>query len=324
MVECLARAGDLKQARFIFEKGAWLCQPSRPLHSEQLGPCGEHLGNFPQALSHIALISAACSLDARLSANSLNLEPPADLFPIKANSGSRVRNIGAKTGNDETHRRSEFVDRADQAHRYVIPHDTCVSNCKLHRCQQRTVVREPWHCRIADITGVNVHDDQVFKTCLALPLLSQKIANENPLPNISSVTKTSPCYCGNTGALDLVRQMNLAEEGFELPESKSDDVTATPDQLADDLETMGPTSFSETRPIALQPLLTCSPGTLLEGRSPGCRTRLNHFPSKTLNKLFWPNSESESPRRSRILTQNQSPPRPSGRFMLPLSETAAR
>jgi ubiquinone biosynthesis protein len=43
------------------------------------------------------------------------------------------------------------------------------------------------------------------------------------------------------GRSDLVRQMNLAEEGFELPESKSDDVTATPDQLADDLETMGPT-----------------------------------------------------------------------------------
>ena len=85
-VECLARAGDLKQARFIFEKALGYAN-HLGLYSEQLGPCGEHLGNFPQALSHIALISAACSLDARLSANSLNLEPPADLFPIKQTAG---------------------------------------------------------------------------------------------------------------------------------------------------------------------------------------------------------------------------------------------
>jgi len=65
-IECLARAGDLKQARFIFEKALGYSN-HLGLYAEQLGPCGEHLGNFPQALSHIALISAAWNLDERLS-----------------------------------------------------------------------------------------------------------------------------------------------------------------------------------------------------------------------------------------------------------------
>ncbi len=65
-VECLARAGDVKQARFIFEKALGYAN-HLGLYAEQLGSCGEHLGNFPQALSHIALISAAWTLDQRLS-----------------------------------------------------------------------------------------------------------------------------------------------------------------------------------------------------------------------------------------------------------------
>jgi GH15 family glucan-1,4-alpha-glucosidase len=65
-VECLARAGDLKQARFTFEKALGYAN-HLGLYAEQLGSCGEHLGNFPQALSHIALISAAWNLDERLS-----------------------------------------------------------------------------------------------------------------------------------------------------------------------------------------------------------------------------------------------------------------
>jgi GH15 family glucan-1,4-alpha-glucosidase len=65
-VECLARANDLKQARLVFEKALGYAN-HLGLYAEQLGPCGEHLGNFPQALSHIALISAAWNLDQRLS-----------------------------------------------------------------------------------------------------------------------------------------------------------------------------------------------------------------------------------------------------------------
>ena len=67
-VEALARAGDLKQARFIFEKALGYANHVG-LYAEQLGPCGEHLGNFPQALTHLALISAAWNLDDRLSKN---------------------------------------------------------------------------------------------------------------------------------------------------------------------------------------------------------------------------------------------------------------
>jgi GH15 family glucan-1,4-alpha-glucosidase len=65
-VECLARASDLRQARFIFEKALGYAN-HLGLYAEQLGPCGEHLGNFPQALTHIALISAAWNLNARLT-----------------------------------------------------------------------------------------------------------------------------------------------------------------------------------------------------------------------------------------------------------------
>jgi len=66
-VECLARAGDLDKARFFFEKMLGYSN-HLGLYAEELGPRGEHLGNFPQAFTHLGLISAAHYLDRQLSA----------------------------------------------------------------------------------------------------------------------------------------------------------------------------------------------------------------------------------------------------------------
>jgi GH15 family glucan-1,4-alpha-glucosidase len=65
-VECLSRLGDLEQARFYFEKMLGYAN-HLGLYGEELGHRGEHLGNFPQAFTHLALISAAYDLDRRLS-----------------------------------------------------------------------------------------------------------------------------------------------------------------------------------------------------------------------------------------------------------------
>lgn len=65
-VECLSRAGHLEKARFYFEKMLGHAN-HLGLYSEQLGFEGEHLGNFPQGLTHIALISAAYNLDRQLN-----------------------------------------------------------------------------------------------------------------------------------------------------------------------------------------------------------------------------------------------------------------
>lgn len=66
-VECLSRMGDLQKARFYFEKMLGYANHLQ-LFSEQIGTQGQGLGNFPQALTHLALISAAYDLDRRLSA----------------------------------------------------------------------------------------------------------------------------------------------------------------------------------------------------------------------------------------------------------------
>ena len=66
-VECLARAGQLDKARLNFEKMLGYAN-HLGLYSEELGPHGEHLGNFPQAFTHMGLISAAHYLDRALSA----------------------------------------------------------------------------------------------------------------------------------------------------------------------------------------------------------------------------------------------------------------
>jgi GH15 family glucan-1,4-alpha-glucosidase len=39
------------------------------LYAEELGATGEHLGNFPQAFTHLGLIRAAMDLDDALDAS---------------------------------------------------------------------------------------------------------------------------------------------------------------------------------------------------------------------------------------------------------------
>ncbi|MDX9664454.1 glycoside hydrolase family 15 protein [Pseudomonas sp. P5_152] len=65
-VECLARAGQLDKAHLEFEQ---LLRYANPLglYAEEFDSHARHLGNTPQALTHLALISAACFLDRKLS-----------------------------------------------------------------------------------------------------------------------------------------------------------------------------------------------------------------------------------------------------------------
>jgi len=67
LVEALTRAGQtipekLREARLLFERMLGYAN-HLGLYAEQTGPQGEALGNFPQAFTHLSLISAAFNLD---------------------------------------------------------------------------------------------------------------------------------------------------------------------------------------------------------------------------------------------------------------------
>jgi GH15 family glucan-1,4-alpha-glucosidase len=64
-VEAMARAGHVDEARLAFEKMLTYAN-HLGLYSEEIGLTGEQLGNFPQAFTHLALISAAFNLDRAL------------------------------------------------------------------------------------------------------------------------------------------------------------------------------------------------------------------------------------------------------------------
>jgi GH15 family glucan-1,4-alpha-glucosidase len=70
LVEALTRAGNinpkkLDQARLFFERMLGYAN-HLGLYGEQIGFQGEALGNFPQAFTHLSLISAAFNLDRTL------------------------------------------------------------------------------------------------------------------------------------------------------------------------------------------------------------------------------------------------------------------
>jgi GH15 family glucan-1,4-alpha-glucosidase len=64
-VDTLARTGRLNEATLTFEKMHTYAN-HLGLFSEEIGATGEQLGNFPQAFSHLALITAAVNLDHQL------------------------------------------------------------------------------------------------------------------------------------------------------------------------------------------------------------------------------------------------------------------
>jgi GH15 family glucan-1,4-alpha-glucosidase len=64
-VDALARSGQLDEAQLVFEKMHTYAN-HLGLYSEEIGSTGEQLGNFPQAFSHLALITAAVNLDYQL------------------------------------------------------------------------------------------------------------------------------------------------------------------------------------------------------------------------------------------------------------------
>jgi len=68
LVEAMARAGKLEEAQLLFEKVLSYAN-HLGLFSEQIGAQGELLGNFPQALTHLGLVSAAYNLNRLLDSS---------------------------------------------------------------------------------------------------------------------------------------------------------------------------------------------------------------------------------------------------------------
>ena len=65
LVEALTRAGKLEEARQNLDQMLTYAN-HLGLYSEEVGPLGEGYGNFPQAFTHLALISACHALDQAL------------------------------------------------------------------------------------------------------------------------------------------------------------------------------------------------------------------------------------------------------------------
>ncbi len=82
-VDALARAGRLDDAVLTFEKmqtyGNHL-----GLFSEEIGPTGEQLGNFPQAFTHLSLINAAITLNRELDRRAAHPDRAAVMAGIAA------------------------------------------------------------------------------------------------------------------------------------------------------------------------------------------------------------------------------------------------
>jgi len=63
LVSCLAKAGELERAEALFDQLAGYANDLGLLAEEIDTRSGEQLGNFPQAFSHIGLVTAAAEID---------------------------------------------------------------------------------------------------------------------------------------------------------------------------------------------------------------------------------------------------------------------
>jgi len=81
LVSALAEIGEIARARRLCEKLLSLASPLL-LYAEQIDPStGRHLGNFPQAFTHLALINAVVHIiraEQRLQMHALAQEPELD------------------------------------------------------------------------------------------------------------------------------------------------------------------------------------------------------------------------------------------------------
>lgn len=79
LVENLARANRLEEARLMLEK---LLSYSNHvgLYAEEISQTGEALGNYPQAFTHLALITACTHLDQALNKQQQHVNMPSSMF----------------------------------------------------------------------------------------------------------------------------------------------------------------------------------------------------------------------------------------------------
>ncbi len=63
LAEALARQGRVDEGATLLEEMLRLAKRRRPLRRGDRWTSGEFLGNFPQGLSHLALISAAVAIE---------------------------------------------------------------------------------------------------------------------------------------------------------------------------------------------------------------------------------------------------------------------
>ncbi len=89
LVEAYARAGRLEEAQLLFEKMLTYAN-HLGLFAEEIGASGEALGNFPQAFTHLGLISAAVNLNRLLEGSR------------SATSASGWRERGGRDGEDRS------------------------------------------------------------------------------------------------------------------------------------------------------------------------------------------------------------------------------